>query len=72
MKLNYDQPKEEKYCKDCLHFSSYNILNSCWHEKNLGHKLVIGVAEAYHKPYNLRNDEDLCGREGKWWEKDES
>lgn len=70
-KINYDQKPRPKLCRDCKHFSSASIMNSCWHEGNLGHDLVIGEREPMLEPYDLRNNVDLCSNYGNWWEPDD-
>lgn len=62
-KIEYGK-KEIKLCKTCKHYT----YTDCWSPQNMGHTFVIGVAEPVGKPYNLRDEEDKCGNEGKWWE----
>ena len=62
-KIIYDP----NYCKACKHYT----YTDCWAPQNMGHKLVNGVAEPVLKPYNLRDIDDMCGAEGKWFEADD-
>jgi len=56
---------EPNYCKNCKHYT----YTDCWSPKNMGHDLVTGVAEPVLKPYNLRDIPDMCGKDGKWFER---
>ena len=61
--INYGK-KEIKLCKNCDHYT----YTDCYAPQNMGHALINGVADAVQKPYNLRDEDDKCGKDGNWWE----
>lgn len=53
-----------KLCIDCKHLFD----GQCQHENNIEMELVYGRMLPKAKPRILREDQTLCGSEGRWYE----
>ena len=57
---------EMNFCKDCKHYELL-LVASCKH-KNNGRDIVTGE-QCIYGARSCRENEDKCGRSGKWFEK---